>query len=118
MLSVTSYCSRPLVQRAAQPAPVARACQPDCPDWPVWQVGAAVADKLAERNWGNLVLALDPALLGEPEAIRGRVQVTRTPSLESCKGQTRSRRDKISDRGRKGKGQSWSRLHASERCLC
>ncbi|KXZ54908.1 hypothetical protein GPECTOR_4g980 [Gonium pectorale] len=38
-------------------------------------VGAAVADKLAERNWGNLVLALDPGLLGEPEALKQRVQV-------------------------------------------
>ena len=26
-------------------------------------VGAAVADKVAEANWGNLVVALDPALM-------------------------------------------------------
>ena len=26
-------------------------------------VGAAIADKLEEKNWGNLVVAIDPALL-------------------------------------------------------
>ncbi|GFR53198.1 hypothetical protein Agub_g15947 [Astrephomene gubernaculifera] len=38
-------------------------------------VGAAVADKLEERNWGNLVVAIDPGLLGEPGEIKRRVQV-------------------------------------------
>lgn len=38
-------------------------------------VGAAVADKLEERNWGNLVLAIDPQLLGEPDVIKARTQV-------------------------------------------
>jgi cystathionine beta-lyase len=38
-------------------------------------VGAAVADKLEERNWGNLLLAIDPELLGDPETIRQRSQV-------------------------------------------
>eukprot|EP00195_Chlamydomonas_chlamydogama_P003675 CAMPEP_0202914340 /NCGR_PEP_ID=MMETSP1392-20130828/62857_1 /ASSEMBLY_ACC=CAM_ASM_000868 /TAXON_ID=225041 /ORGANISM="Chlamydomonas chlamydogama, Strain SAG 11-48b" /LENGTH=870 /DNA_ID=CAMNT_0049605955 /DNA_START=5 /DNA_END=2617 /DNA_ORIENTATION=+ len=38
-------------------------------------VGAAVADKLEERNWGNLVIAIDPGLLGDRDAIRQRSQV-------------------------------------------
>jgi hypothetical protein len=38
-------------------------------------VGAAVADKLEERNWGNLVLVIDPSLLGEPDVIKARTQV-------------------------------------------
>lgn len=38
-------------------------------------VGAAVADKLEERNWGNLVVALDPGLLGDKEEVKQRVQV-------------------------------------------
>jgi LDH2 family malate/lactate/ureidoglycolate dehydrogenase len=38
-------------------------------------VGAAVADKLEERNWGNLLLAVDPGLLGDAELIRARTQV-------------------------------------------
>ena len=28
-------------------------------------VGAAVEDKMSEKNWGNLVVAVDPALLGD-----------------------------------------------------
>jgi LDH2 family malate/lactate/ureidoglycolate dehydrogenase len=43
-------------------------------------VGAAVADKLEERNWGNLVLVIDPQLLGEPDVIRARTQA-RKPGL-------------------------------------
>jgi len=35
--------------------------------------GAAVKDKAAARNWGNLVLAVDPALLGSAEEFRNRV---------------------------------------------
>lgn len=38
-------------------------------------VGAAVADKLAEKNWGNLVVALDPGLLGSADAIKAKMQV-------------------------------------------
>jgi LDH2 family malate/lactate/ureidoglycolate dehydrogenase len=38
-------------------------------------VGAAVADKLEERNWGNLLLVIDPELLGDADAIRSRTQV-------------------------------------------
>jgi len=38
-------------------------------------VGAAVADKLEAKNWGNLVIAVDPELLGDREAIRARTQV-------------------------------------------
>ncbi|GIL55171.1 hypothetical protein Vafri_10770 [Volvox africanus] len=38
-------------------------------------VGAAVADKLEERNWGNLVVAIDPGLLGDKDEIKRRVQV-------------------------------------------
>jgi LDH2 family malate/lactate/ureidoglycolate dehydrogenase len=30
---------------------------------------------LQEKNWGNLVVAIDPALLGDPEAIKARMQV-------------------------------------------
>ncbi|KAI8467050.1 MAG: Malate/L-lactate dehydrogenase, partial [Monoraphidium minutum] len=37
-------------------------------------VGAAVADKLEAKNWGNLVLAIDPDLLGDRDAIRARTQ--------------------------------------------
>lgn len=40
-------------------------------------VGAAVADKLEERNWGNLVLVIDPSLLGEPDVIKARTQVSK-----------------------------------------
>lgn len=29
-------------------------------------VGAAVADKLEEKNWGNLIVAIDPAMLQVP----------------------------------------------------
>lgn len=37
-------------------------------------VGAAVEDKLSERNWGNLVIAVNPQLLGDPDTIQQRVQ--------------------------------------------
>lgn len=37
-------------------------------------VGAAVADKLEERNWGNLVVAISPTLLQEPHVFEARVQ--------------------------------------------
>ena len=43
-------------------------------------VGAAVADKLAERNWGNLVVALDPGLMGDRGLIRERMQAV----LDRC----------------------------------
>ena len=45
-------------------------------------VGAAVADKLEEKNWGNLVVAIDPGLLGEPDEIKRRVQVR--PRMGLC----------------------------------
>mmetsp|Transcript_18607 Transcript_18607/g.63057 ORF Transcript_18607/g.63057 Transcript_18607/m.63057 type:complete len:275 (-) Transcript_18607:15-839(-) len=32
--------------------------------------GGAVLDKRASRNWGNVILALDPALLGPPERFK------------------------------------------------
>jgi len=48
-------------------------------------VGAAVVDKLEERNWGNLVVAIDPGLLGDREAIAQRVQVV----LDRVKNATR-----------------------------
>jgi len=37
-------------------------------------VGAAVSDKLAQRNWGNLVVAIDPQLLGPPAGFAQRVE--------------------------------------------
>jgi len=37
-------------------------------------VGAAVADKLSEKNWGNLVVALDPGLMGDKGLIQERMQ--------------------------------------------
>lgn len=40
-------------------------------------VGAAVADKLEAKNWGNLVLAVDPELLGDRDAIKARTQVSK-----------------------------------------
>lgn len=33
-------------------------------------VGAAIADKLEARNWGNLLLAIDPGLLGDAGAFK------------------------------------------------
>jgi LDH2 family malate/lactate/ureidoglycolate dehydrogenase len=38
-------------------------------------VGAAVADKLSERNWGNLVVVIDPQCMGNKELILQRMQV-------------------------------------------
>lgn len=38
-------------------------------------VGGAVQDKLGSRNWGNLMIALDPAILGNPETILHDVQL-------------------------------------------
>ncbi len=37
-------------------------------------VGAAIVDKLSERNWGNLVVAIDPAIMGDPVELQQRVQ--------------------------------------------
>lgn len=48
-------------------------------------VGAAVADKLEEKNWGNLVVALDPSLLGDKETIKQRTQMV----LDRVKGAAR-----------------------------
>eukprot|EP00191_Tetraselmis_sp_GSL018_P003381 CAMPEP_0177610046 /NCGR_PEP_ID=MMETSP0419_2-20121207/19517_1 /TAXON_ID=582737 /ORGANISM="Tetraselmis sp., Strain GSL018" /LENGTH=812 /DNA_ID=CAMNT_0019105219 /DNA_START=292 /DNA_END=2727 /DNA_ORIENTATION=- len=36
-------------------------------------VSAAVEDKMSEKNWGNLIVAVDPGLLGDPAAFRSRV---------------------------------------------
>lgn len=48
-------------------------------------VGAAVRDKRSARNWGNLVVALDPAMLGDPAEAQARVQDV----LERVKGAAR-----------------------------
>ena len=37
-------------------------------------VGAAISDKIAEKNWGNLVIVVDPGLLGDKAEIRARTQ--------------------------------------------
>eukprot|EP00873_Tetraselmis_striata_P022132 jgi/Tetstr1/442396/TSEL_030522.t1 len=37
-------------------------------------VGAAVKDKIQEKSWGNLLVAVDPALLGDVAAFQDRVQ--------------------------------------------
>ena len=39
-------------------------------------VGAAVTDKMAAKNWGNLVVAIDPKLLGQGEFERRAKMVT------------------------------------------
>lgn len=33
-------------------------------------VGAAVEDKMAEQSWGNLIVAVDPSLLGDAHAFQ------------------------------------------------
>ena len=38
-------------------------------------VGGAVQDKLGSKNWGNLMIALDPAVLGDPNQILHNVQL-------------------------------------------
>lgn len=38
-------------------------------------VGGAVQDKLGSRNWGNLMVALDPSILGDPTTILHNVQL-------------------------------------------
>jgi cystathionine beta-lyase len=40
-------------------------------------VGAAVTSKMSEKNWGNLVVAIDPALLGQDEFEKRAAIVTR-----------------------------------------
>jgi hypothetical protein len=37
--------------------------------------GGDVEDKLGRNNWGNLVLAIDPEMLGPSEAFREKVEV-------------------------------------------
>ena len=37
--------------------------------------GGAVEDKLASRNWGSLVLALDPALAGDGDVASFQVRL-------------------------------------------
>lgn len=38
-------------------------------------VGGAVQDKLGSKNWGNLMIALNPSILGDPAAILHNVQL-------------------------------------------
>lgn len=38
-------------------------------------VGGAVQDKLGSRNWGNLMIALDPSIMGDPPAILHNVHL-------------------------------------------
>ena len=38
-------------------------------------VGGAVQDKLASKNWGNLMIALNPSTLGDPSSIMHNVQL-------------------------------------------
>ena len=37
-------------------------------------IGAAVSNKFPSRNWGHLVLALDPGMLGDRQQALNRVQ--------------------------------------------
>ena len=39
-------------------------------------VGAAVSDKMATKNWGNLIVAIDPNLLGQEDFQRRAAEVT------------------------------------------
>lgn len=45
-------------------------------------VGGAVVDKLGSKNWGNLMIALDPSIMGSPATIAHNVQLM----LERVKG--------------------------------
>lgn len=45
-------------------------------------VGGAVQDKVGSKNWGNLMIALDPSTLGDPRTIKHSVQLM----LERVKG--------------------------------
>lgn len=38
-------------------------------------VGGAVQDKLGSKNWGNLMIALDPSTMGAPRTIMHNVQL-------------------------------------------
>ena len=38
-------------------------------------VGGQVIDKLGGKNWGNLMIALNPAMLGDPATIAHNVQL-------------------------------------------
>ena len=38
-------------------------------------VGGAVQDKLGSKNWGNLMIALDPTIMGDPCAFLRNVQI-------------------------------------------
>ena len=49
-------------------------------------VGGAVQDKLGSKNWGNLMIALDPATMGKPTDIKHNVQLM----LERVKGARRA----------------------------
>lgn len=49
-------------------------------------VGGAVLDKLGSKNWGNLMIALNPAIMGNPARIAHDVQLM----LERVKGATKA----------------------------
>jgi LDH2 family malate/lactate/ureidoglycolate dehydrogenase len=51
-------------------------------------VGGAMADKRASKNWANLVIAIDPELLGPLDDMRARAKtfVDRIKSLELLPG--------------------------------
>lgn len=38
-------------------------------------VGGAVLDKLGNKNWGNLMIALNPSIMGNPSTIAHNVQL-------------------------------------------
>lgn len=46
--------------------------------------GGAVEEKLASRNWGSLVLALDPALAGDGDVAAFQVGRLRPPPAMAC----------------------------------
>lgn len=45
-------------------------------------VGGAVVDKLGSKNWGNLMIALNPSVMGNPTTIAHNVHLM----LERVKG--------------------------------
>ena len=71
-------------------------------------VGGAHKDKRTAKNWGNLVIAINPALLGD--AATRTLTLTLTPSptpnpnptltLTLTRALTRRRRDLLQERGR------------------
>lgn len=73
-------------------------------------VGAAVADKLSEKNWGNLVVALDPGLLGDKEVIKQRMQMVLDRWEEGGRTRERGReREGRYQQGEDGRATYWWR---------